>query len=69
MMVDFNPQAKTAVAPHALFQTSIVAANFADTQYAVSPDGRFLINSLQPKTSSPLTLVIGWTAQLRSQEK
>lgn len=69
MMVDFNAQARSATAPKALFQTSIIAPNFADTQYAVSPDGRFLINSLQPKASSPLTLVFGWTAQLQHNEK
>lgn len=69
MMVDFNPQTKLATTPQALFQTSIIAPNFADTQYAVSPDGRFLINSLQPKASSPLTLVVGWTAQLQSNQK
>ncbi len=69
MIVDFNPQAKLAAAPRPLFQTSIMAPNFADTQYAVSPDGRFLINSFQPKAPSPLTLVVGWTAQLQSQEK
>lgn len=69
MMVDFNPQTKLATTPQVLFQTSIIAPNFADTQYAVSPDGRFLINSLQPKASSPLTLVVGWTAQLQSNQK
>jgi DNA-binding winged helix-turn-helix (wHTH) protein/Tol biopolymer transport system component len=69
MMVPFDPQAKSATAPHALFQTRIVAPNFTDTQYSVSPDGRFLINSFPPNASSPLTLVTGWTAQLHSQAK
>jgi eukaryotic-like serine/threonine-protein kinase len=69
MMVDFDPQAKSAAAPHVLFQTRIVAPNFSDTQYAVSPDGRFLINSFPPNASSPLTLVTGWTAQLKSPDK
>lgn len=69
MTVDFNTEAKSATTPHVLFQTRIIAPNFADTQYAVSPDGRFLINSLQPKASSPLTLVVGWAVQLQGQEK
>ncbi len=69
MTVDFDPRTKSATAPHPLFQTSIIAPNFADTQYAVSSDGRFLINSLQHNPSSPLTLVVGWTAQLQSQPK
>ena len=45
MVVEFDPKAKSAVAPHVLFQTRIIAPNFSDTQYSVSPDGRFLINS------------------------
>jgi hypothetical protein len=52
-----------------LFHTRIVAPNFSDTQYDVSPDGRFLINSFPPNASSPLTLVTGWTAQLKSPDK
>jgi DNA-binding winged helix-turn-helix (wHTH) protein len=34
-----------------------------------SSDDRFLINSFAPNASSPLTLVTGWTAQLKSQDK
>jgi DNA-binding winged helix-turn-helix (wHTH) protein/Tol biopolymer transport system component len=66
MMVDFDPRAKSATAPHVLFQARIIAPNFSDTQYAVSPDGRFLINSFPPNASSPLTLLTGWTAQLKN---
>ena len=69
MMVDFDPQAESVAAPHVLFQTRIIAPNFSDTQYTVSPDGRFLINSFPPNASSPLTLVTGWTAQLKNQDK
>jgi hypothetical protein len=69
MMVDFDPQAKSATAAHVLFQTRIIGPNFSDTQYAVSPDGRFLINSFPPHASSPLTLVTGWTAQLKSRDE
>ena len=38
-----------------LFQTRIVAASFAGFQSDVSPDGRFLINSLPPNPA-PLRL-------------
>ena len=69
MMVDFDPRAKSAGAPHVLFQTRIIGPNFVATQYAVSPDGRFLINSFPPTASSPLTLVAGWTAELKNQDK
>lgn len=69
MMVDFDPQRKSAGAPRLLFQTRIVAPNFSDTQYAVSADGRFLINSFPPNASSPLTLITGWTARLNSRDK
>jgi hypothetical protein len=69
MAVDFDPRKKSAGAPRVLFQTRIIAPDFSDTQYAVSPDGRFLINSFPSNASSPLTLVTGWTAQLKSQDK
>ena len=46
-----------------LFQTHVIAPRFADTQYDVARDGRFLVNSL--KLEAPLTLVPGWTAILR----
>jgi hypothetical protein len=69
MVVDFVPWRKSATAPRVLFQTRIVAPNFSDTQYTVSPDGRFLVNSFPANASSPLTLMTGWTAQLKSQHK
>ena len=69
MRVEFDPRSKSVSAPQVLFQTRIVAPNFADTQYAVSLDGRFLINSFPSNASSPLTLVAGWGAELNSQEK
>ncbi len=51
--------------PRALFQTR--AATLVVRAYDVSPDGqRFLINSLiGDPTSSPITLVLNWTAGLR----
>jgi Tol biopolymer transport system component len=69
MVVQFDPPTKSAAAPRALFQTRIIAPNFCDTQYAVSPDGRFLINSFIANASAPLTLVSNWTSQLQTRGK
>jgi hypothetical protein len=33
-------------------------------QYAVSPDGRLLVNSLPANSSAPLTLLSVWEAML-----
>jgi hypothetical protein len=48
--------------PLALFSTDIVAQPFK-AQYAVSRDGRFLVNNLQAEeaSASPITLIINWT--------
>jgi hypothetical protein len=62
MMVEFDPRAKSASAPRVLFQSRIIAPNFAATQYAVSQDDHFLINSFPANSSTPLTLITGWTA-------
>ena len=67
VMVDFNSRTKLAGRPRELFQTRIIAPNFVDTQYAVSREGRFLINSFPANTSSPLTLMTGWSGQLKTQ--
>jgi hypothetical protein len=64
MMVQFDPLAKSASAPRVLFQTRIIAPNFSDTQYAVSRDDHFLINSFPANSSTPLTLITGWTSQI-----
>ena len=69
MMVEFDPRAKSASAPRVLFQSRIIAPNFSDTQYAVSRDDHFLINSFPANSSSPLTLITGWTAQLKSRSE
>ena len=65
MEVSFDPQKGSAGAPRVLFQTRIVAPSFVLFQYDVAPDGRFLINSFPSNNSSPLTLLTGWTAQLK----
>jgi hypothetical protein len=62
--VGFDPRAGTAGAPRVLFQTRIAAERIANWQYDVSPDGRFLINSLPSNIASPLTLITGWDAAL-----
>jgi hypothetical protein len=64
MMVQFDPLAKSASAPRVLFQTRIIAPNFSDTQYAVSRDDHFLINSFPANSSTPLTLITGWTSPI-----
>ncbi|HWU39094.1 MAG TPA: hypothetical protein VN203_15705, partial [Candidatus Acidoferrum sp.] len=67
MAVSFDPKKGSAGAPRVLFQTRIVAPNFALFQYDVSPDGRFLINSFPSNSSSPLTVLTGWTALLKGR--
>jgi Tol biopolymer transport system component len=58
MEVQFDPRTGSAGPPQVLFQTSIVSPNFVDTQYTLSPNGGFFINSF-PHIASPLTLQIG----------
>jgi Tol biopolymer transport system component len=65
MAASFDPQKKMVGAPRVLFQTRIVAPSFADHQFDIAPDRRFLINSLPSGNSSPLTLLAGWSGNLR----
>jgi hypothetical protein len=53
---------KSAIAARGLFQSRIIAPSFSDTRRAVSRDDHFLINSFPANSSSPLTLITGWTA-------
>jgi len=69
MVVEFDRRSASASAPRVLFQTRITFPNFSDTQYSVSRDGRFLINSFPANASSPLTLVTGWTTEVNGQHK
>jgi serine/threonine protein kinase/Tol biopolymer transport system component len=62
MAATFDPVTRTAGAPRVLFQTHVVGPTFVLFQYDVAPDGRFLINSLNP--DSPLTLIANWPAML-----
>jgi hypothetical protein len=36
----------------------------ARAQYAVAPDGRFLLNAVVDVEASPITIVLNWTAAL-----
>ena len=52
-----------AASPAALFQTRIVTGGLAalQTQYAVSRDGRFLINTqVAESNTTPITLILNW---------
>ena len=67
MAVSFDPRKGTAGTPRVLFQTRIIAPAYLGFQYDVSPDGRFLINSFPSNSSSPLTLLTGWSALLKER--
>jgi len=62
MSATFDPVKKTAGTPRVLFQTHIVGPTFVLFQYDVAPDGRFLINTLNPE--SPLTLITNWPGMI-----
>lgn len=62
--VAFDPRTGKVGAPRVLFQTRIVGTRIVGTQYDVTADGRFLINSL-PTGPSPLTLMTGWERLLK----
>ena len=58
-----------AGAPAALFQTRIVGGGtgfggIPKAQYAVAPDGRFLMN-VEEAAANPITIVTNWPALLR----
>jgi eukaryotic-like serine/threonine-protein kinase len=55
-------------APVALFQTRIAGGGFANLfrpQYAVSRDGRFLINQVAEEAATPITLILNWQPSAR----
>jgi Tol biopolymer transport system component len=53
--------------PIVLFQTRIVGSADANlgTQYDVSSDGRFLINTVLEEAATPITLLQGWAPGLK----
>ena len=63
MSASVNTSGSTlAASPAALFQTRIVTGFAAlQTQYAVSRDGRFLINTqVDESNTTPVTLILNW---------
>jgi dipeptidyl aminopeptidase/acylaminoacyl peptidase len=57
-----------AATPVALFQTRVLGgtSSAAKQQYAVSSDGRFLINTVAAgSATAPITLILNWTASLK----
>jgi eukaryotic-like serine/threonine-protein kinase len=56
--IDATGQFQGAVTP--LFTFSIPPSISRDRQYAVTKDGRFLMNVVQQSTSVPLTVVVNW---------
>ncbi|HET7748824.1 MAG TPA: hypothetical protein VFK81_05550 [Terriglobales bacterium] len=55
-----------AGAPKVLFQTAMGETLLFSAAYDVTPDGRFIINSLGKSRigNRPLTLMVNWTAGL-----
>ena len=64
MVVAFDAANNKAGAPQVFAQTRIFVTLLGWFQYAVSPDGRLLVNSLPANSSAPLTLLSGWEANL-----
>ena len=68
-----DKRAVDAGVPVALFPTrlasganALAAGAFSRAQYAVAPDGRFLMNiSADDAVTSPITIVQNWTAGLK----
>ncbi len=71
--LSLNGRALDAGAPAALFPVRlaiganiITTGNFARAQYAVAPDGRFLLNvAADEAVTSPITVVLNWQAGLK----
>jgi len=64
MAVKFDRKTDTPGPPQVLFQTRVIAPNFTIRQYDVTADTqRFVVNSLPPGGTVPLTLLTNWTSQ------
>ncbi len=68
MAAHFDPIAGTATAPHVVAQTRIIGAALTGFVYDVSPDGRFIVNSLSDEPAT-LTLMSGWTSRLKRRRR
>ena len=74
IQVTSPPASISSGVPRALFSTRLAttgpyvfaAGIFAKAQYAVAPDGRFLMNVADYAAASPITLVLNWPALLRN---
>jgi hypothetical protein len=70
-----NTSTVDAGAPVALFPTRLAAGGnissagfLARAQYAVAPDGRFLMNvALGDPIASPITVVLNWSEELKQR--
>jgi serine/threonine protein kinase/Tol biopolymer transport system component len=72
MSVEANSQTLEPGAPVPLFPTrlasgaNILSGALSKAQYAVAPDGRFLLNAaVDEGTASPITVVLNWDAALK----
>jgi eukaryotic-like serine/threonine-protein kinase len=65
MAASFDSKTQTASQPRVLFPTRIVASAFTGFQFDVTLDRRFIVNSLK-SAAPPLSLVTGWTTDLRT---
>jgi hypothetical protein len=70
--MDAGGQTLEAGAPVPLFATRLASGGgipsgfLSRAQYAVAPDGRFLMNmAVESATSPPITVVLNWDAALK----
>jgi len=54
-----------ALFPARLATGAATTGSLARAQYAVAPDGRFLLNTTPDAVTSPITIVHNWTAGLK----
>ena len=70
VLIGVNPDGHTlnVDAPAPLFPTRHAISPQQKQQYAVAPDGRFLMNVvLDEESAAPITIVQNWTASLKAQ--
>lgn len=63
MSVSFDPRTGAVGPPLLVAQTRVVGTHFVGTPYDLAGDGRILINSEPPDSSSPLTVLSGFLPQ------
>jgi Tol biopolymer transport system component len=72
MAVDVKTDAPTfeSGVPKVLFQTRVGGKDSPGDDYAVTVDGRFLLNSLVAEAAhSPITVILNWQAALEARER